>query len=189
MSSDFGLCTSRIRSTFILALVTLLCTALCSAKSNNSFRAIGNIGQIAVPLSALLVSLMKEGDTSGTKQLAKTYASTMAATYALKYTMNANRPNGGKHSFPSGHAASAFAAATFVDIRYGHKYGIPFYLAALTVGASRVDAKVHSIADVLGSFILSFAFGTIFTSKYKTPIQVSATAMKNGGELRLSLPM
>ena len=167
----------------------LFCTPPCLAKNKNSFTLVGDIGQIAIPLSALVISLIKEDNTAGAKQLTKTYAATLAATFALKYTMNANRPNGGKHSFPSGHAASAFAGATFVDIRYGHQYGVPFYLAALTVGASRINAKAHNIADIVGGFIVSFACGSIFTSKYKTQIHFDAVPVKKGLGLSVSVPM
>lgn len=74
---------------------------------------------------------------------------TVLATYALKYSVNEERPNGeDSHSFPSGHASVSFAGAEFIRKEYGWGWGVPAYLAAGFVGYSRVKAKDHYTWDV-----------------------------------------
>lgn len=70
-------------------------------------------------------------------------------TGALKYTVNETRPNGGAHSFPSGHASAAFTGAEFIRKEYGWSWGAPAYLAASFVAWSRVEADKHYTHDVL----------------------------------------
>jgi hypothetical protein len=53
----------------------------------------GDVLQIALPLSARLATILQK-DYQGTKQLAFSYASTMALAYALKYTTRRQRPEG-----------------------------------------------------------------------------------------------
>lgn len=70
-------------------------------------------------------------------------------TSALKYTVNETRPDGGSHSFPSGHTSLAFTGAEFIRKEYGWGWGTPAYLAAGFVGWSRVEARRHYTRDVL----------------------------------------
>jgi len=70
----------------------------------------------------------------------------------LKATVDEERPNGGSHSFPSGHTAQAFVAATFMHKELGHKsvwYSIGAYSMATTVGVFRILNDSHWISDVL----------------------------------------
>jgi membrane-associated phospholipid phosphatase len=73
--------------------------------------------------------------------------------YPLKYTVGESRPDTGqKNSFPSGHTAQAFTAATFLSKEYGHKsiwISIGAYSAATTVGVFRMLNNRHWISDVL----------------------------------------
>jgi hypothetical protein len=70
-------------------------------------------------------------------------------TLSLKMLVGRTRPGGGKQSFPSGHASSAFAAASLINDNSGGVMGVSAYgLAALT-GYSRMDAQRHYPSDVL----------------------------------------
>lgn len=73
-------------------------------------------------------------------------------TFSLKRITAVPRPDSkGLTSFPSGHTAQAFAAATFLDKEYGHKsiwYSIGAYTVATGVGAMRVMNNRHWITDV-----------------------------------------
>lgn len=71
------------------------------------------------------------------------------ATEVLKAGVNERRPNGGHHSFPSGHTSFAFTGAEFIRKEYGWGWGAPAYLAAGFVGWSRVEAQAHHTHDVL----------------------------------------
>lgn len=76
-----------------------------------------------------------------------------ALVSSLKYTTHVLRPDSSNYySFPSGHTAQAFAAATFLQKEYGHLsiwYTIGGYGVATTVGALRILNNKHWISDVL----------------------------------------
>lgn len=68
---------------------------------------------------------------------------------ALKLAKFRTRPDGSDHySFPSGHAAESFAAATTLASQFGPAAGVPAYLAAGFVGWMRLQADKHWLSDV-----------------------------------------
>ena len=96
------------------------------------------------------VGTVAVGDKDGFMQLAFSAANTVALTEALKLAIHADRPNGkGDDSFPSGHAATAFAGAAFVHDRYGWQWGIPAELAAAGVAYAQVHNGDHRWGDVV----------------------------------------
>ena len=52
-------------------------------------------------------------------------------------------------SFPSGHSATTFAAATVLQQHLGYKAGVPTYLIATYVAASRLHDNRHFASDVI----------------------------------------
>lgn len=76
-----------------------------------------------------------------------------AITYPLKKITAVPRPDTGeRNSFPSGHTATAFAAATFMAKEYGHIskwYSVGAYTVATGVGLMRVMNNRHWISDAL----------------------------------------
>jgi hypothetical protein len=143
----------------------------------------GDVGQIAVPLMAFGAlqldtfyrtdarnsnSFVAEtGDSTATKRFLYQYATTLSIAYTLKFSVNETRPNGGDHSFPSGHTASAFAGAAFIQSNYGWKWGIPAYAAASFVGWSRVYSEKHWTHDVLAGAALAVSVNHVFDRFYK----------------------
>jgi hypothetical protein len=73
-------------------------------------------------------------------------------TFSLKRITALPRPDTKElTSFPSGHTAQAFAAATFMAKEYGHKsiwYSVGAYTVATGIGAMRVMNNRHWISDV-----------------------------------------
>lgn len=55
-------------------------------------------------------------------------------------------------SFPSGHTASAFAAA-FALLWHNRKWGVPVTIFAALMGFSRIYVQVHYCSDVIGGVI------------------------------------
>ena len=71
----------------------------------------------------------------------------------LKRTTNVERPDGAnRHSFPSGHTATAFMTATMLNKEYGHKspwIGVGAYGMATATGLMRMANNKHWLSDVL----------------------------------------
>lgn len=103
------------------------------------------------------------------------YAVSAAASYAvmallvnsIKYTAREQRPDGStRNSFPSGHTATAFAAATILHKEYGLTqspwYSIGGYMMATATGCMRVLNNRHWVSDTFagaGIGILSAELG------------------------------
>ena len=62
-------------------------------------------------------------------------------------------------SFPSGHAATSFAAATALSFAWP-RWAPAFYLLALAIGFSRVYVGVHYPLDIVGGAALGIAVAT-----------------------------
>ena len=84
----------------------------------------------------------------------------------LKRTTQVTRPDGtNRHSFPSGHTATAFMTATMLTKEYGHLspwVGVGAYSLATATGLMRVANNKHWISDVMvgaGIGILSTELG------------------------------
>ena len=63
-------------------------------------------------------------------------------------------------SFPSGHTSSMFATATVVQRRWGWRGGLPAYVLATYVGATRLQ-NVHYLSDVAFGAALGIATGLV----------------------------
>jgi hypothetical protein len=119
----------------------------------------------------------------GTSMLLQAEALMIAMVRPLKYFTNEIRPDGGSHSFPSGHTAQAFLAATFLHKEFGHKsawYSVAGYTMATAVGTCRMISNRHWASDVLvgaGLGILStnlVYFGHKHRRKYAGRMNIAA---------------
>ena len=126
----------------------------------------GDVMAYVLPAAAFgLTADYRDGE--GAREFGKSAAITMAVTFGLKYAINARRPNGDPHSFPSGHAAITFASAEFMRQRYGWKFGVPAYIFASFVGYSRVRAHQHYFRDVAAGAVI----GIFTTNRVSRPFQ------------------
>lgn len=87
-------------------------------------------------------------------------------TSVAKVVFNRQRPGGSSNrlSFPSGHTSSAFATATSLHLSYGWKVGLPAFLLAAGVGASRLSDDVHWASDVVAGATLGIWMGYAYSS-------------------------
>lgn len=125
-----------------------------------------DVGLIALPV-ATLAGVLIEKDWTGLKQGALSAATTAGATLILKYAVKEERPDRSNfHSFPSGHTSTTFATATFLQRRYGWKFGVPAYIVATYVGWGRVYAKKHHWWDVLAGAAIGAGSALIYTRPF-----------------------
>lgn len=122
----------------------------------------------------------------------------LAMVYPLKYTVGEARPDtGSKNSFPSGHTAQAFTAATFLSKEYGYKsiwISIGAYAVASTVGIFRMLNNRHWISDVLvGAGIGMLSYELVYRThknrwgKKSKPIKISLHPFSSFGSQGLSV--
>jgi hypothetical protein len=148
-----------------LLLISLLLTSLYAQKSNTEI--LGDIFLLTLPLGTYGTTLYLEDD-DGQIEFYKSLGTTLAVTYTLKYSVKEERPNHEDNlSFPSGHSSTTFASASFIHMRYGFKYAILPYLAAIYTGYSRVDSQQHYTSDVVAGALIGIASSWLFTSSYK----------------------
>ncbi len=104
-----------------MKLISLFLTLTLSASTiyaKSTTESIGDVFSIAIPASAYVTALYLN-DKDGQIQFYKSFGTTMATTYVLKYTVREKRPDSNnKDSFPSGHTSSAFAGASSPIIPY-----------------------------------------------------------------------
>jgi undecaprenyl-diphosphatase len=62
------------------------------------------------------------------------------------------------YSFPSGHAATAFAAATVLAV-IDRKRGKFYFLVAFLISLSRIYLQCHYLLDVMGGGVIGFLIG------------------------------
>jgi membrane-associated phospholipid phosphatase len=144
----------------------------------------GDMLQIVIPSVAYGTTLYLD-DKEGQNQFYKSFGTNLAVTYGLKYSVNETRPNGGKHSFPSGHTSSAFQGAAFIHKRYGLKYAVPAYLAATFVGYSRVECDAHYTKDVVAGAVIGTLSSFYFTTEYNG-FKIKPIAMNSGYGIGIS---
>ena len=165
---------------FLFAFI--MCFSNVNAQ-NKTITTSGDILQMAIPAVALGSTFIWNDDTTKpTWQFVKAYGTSLVLQQALKHIVLKPRPDGSdNYSFPSGHTTSAFSGASFIQRRYGWKYGVPSYLLASFVGYSRIQAKKHDGWDVLAGATIGIGTSYLFTKPYaKTKVDVSLNRVEGG---------
>jgi membrane-associated phospholipid phosphatase len=96
-------------------------------------------------------------------ELIRAQAVNAVLTTGIKVSVNRTRPNGGPHSFPSGHTSSAFATATVLQQHFGWKAGVPAYGLAAFVAGSRLQENRHYLSDVIFGAAVGIVSGRAVT--------------------------
>ena len=86
---------------------------------------------------------------------------TWGVVWALKLSVDAERPDGGRRSFPSGHTATAFAAVPVVDHYLGPWAATAAAGVATLTGMARLQKRRHYLADVLVGAGIGYAGGRV----------------------------
>lgn len=180
-----------------LLLFFVLCGMLFPAQaqelqvggSRKAVRTSGDVLAFATPVASLAAVLALR-DREGLKQGALTGVAVVGATYALKHIVKKERPDrSDNHSFPSMHTSVSFAGASFIQRRYGWKWGIPAYALSAYVGWSRVYGKKHDGWDVAAGALLGAGCAYIFTRPFagKHDLGISPVAVDGGCGVYVSM--
>lgn len=156
---------------FLTSLMTIT-PYTAHALSDQDITDIGDVLQWALPVAAYGTTALYK-DWEGAKQYTYSLGTTVIMTSLIKDTAGKMRPSSESTlSFPSGHTSAAFSAAAFVDTRYGHAWGVPFYALAAFTGYSRVNADAHHVDDVLAGMSVA-----LFSNWYWVKPRSSSMAM------------
>ncbi|WP_201526873.1 MULTISPECIES: phosphatase PAP2 family protein [Psychrobacter] len=143
------------------------------ASNSTGIEKAGDIIAIAIPTIAY-GSTYYMNDKSGRQQFYQAFGTNLAVTYALKATIDKERPNGSDNkSFPSSHTSVAFQGASFIHKRYGLKYSIPAYIGAGLVAYSRLETDEHDAVDVLAGAALGIASSMYLTKSYNDQLYIA----------------
>ena len=155
----------------LLVIFGCSCTTIYSQElqvtgSRKAVRTSGDVGAVLLPVAGLTAILI-EKDWEGLKQGIFSGATTLGVTFALKYLVKKERPDHSDfHSFPSMHTSVSFTAASFIQSRYGWKWGIPAYIVSSYIGWSRVYGKKHDWVDVASGAAIGIGSAYLFTRPF-----------------------
>ncbi len=167
------------KSIYLLSIIALMTTNFGNSqiiddspeeiRKEKAIESAGDVLLYALPAVACLSTFVKN-DKEGGWQFLKSFSLNMATTFAIKYAIDKPRPDGatdGK-AFPSGHTSVSFQSASFIQRRYGWKFGIPAYALAGFVAYSRMEGinDRHDGWDVLGGIIVGVGSTYLFTTPY-----------------------
>ena len=148
----------------------------------------GDVIYYATPVFCLATTLLKK-DYQGTKQLIFSAVTAVGTSSILKHTIHKKRPDGSNHhAFPSGHATVTFQGASFLQRRYGWKFGIPAYLLSTYVAWGRTYCDKHDWWDILCGTAIGIGSSYIFTKPYgRTRITLTPTVLQKHPGLYASI--
>jgi len=151
-----------------LLIISLLFVYIhTSFSQNNTIKTSGDILVFALPVAASGTTLIL-GDKKGAWQFTKGFLVNGAVSFGLKSIIDKQRPNmENNNSFPSAHTSIAFQSASFIQRRYGWKYGIPAYILSGYTGYTRIEADKHDIFDVMAGAVIGVGSTYLFTTPYQ----------------------
>jgi membrane-associated phospholipid phosphatase len=129
----------------------------------------------------------KKGAVVG-RDIVRAQLLSQALVQTVKYTVRRERPDASNNkSFPSGHAASAFATATVLQRHYGWKIGIPTYALGGYIALARMAWNRHHATDV----VMGAGFGiasarTVTMSLAKSKFSVGVQPQTGGASLNFT---
>jgi membrane-associated phospholipid phosphatase len=147
-------------------LVLVFTNSGFAQEEHKAIERIGDIGQIVIPVFGWAMTVLHK-DEKGFQQTLQSFTISMVVTHGMKWAIDRERPNGGEGSMPSGHTTAAFSGASFLQQRYGWKYGAPAYAAAAFVGYSRVKTNNHHTSDVLVGAAIGIVPNIFLTDRFK----------------------
>ena len=149
---------------------TLTYSASCSTFLKTAFEGWARVGGQEWVLGGGALATYAIGRVAGHQQLAAVGGDLVEAqlvagaiAIALKHAIRRTRPDGEPRSFPSGHSAGAFAAATVIQRHYGLKGAVPAFTAAVLISGARLQANSHYSTDIIMGAALGVLAGRAAT--------------------------
>lgn len=143
-----------------------------------------------LPSATAAVLILVNKDEKGLKQFALSTLTSTALSYGMEACIKKERPDGdGMHSMPSTHTMIAFSGASFLQRRYGWKWGAPAYAVATYVAWGRVHSKRHDIWDVLAGTAIGVGATYVFTRPFMkgTDVAISPSVIDDAKCLSVSI--
>lgn len=153
-----------IQRTALTLLASLTVATAAHAGGRDTWATTSHLLALGLPLAAGVTSWSRD-DTAGLWQLGGSLAMAAGGSELITALHKKPRPDGsGDDSFPSSHAAVAFAAARYLDKRYDTGWAPVVYGAAALTGLARVRANKHDWPDVLVGAGLGYLSAELMTS-------------------------
>jgi membrane-associated phospholipid phosphatase len=166
-------------------LLAWLAVPVAHAGDHQTWRNVSDVGVAALLVSSLAVPAAKQ-DWQGFREAAFSDALGEGFALAGKALVHEERPNHkDNNSFPSGHSALAFAAATTLYRRYGWEYGYPAYGVAIVTGYARVAAREHHWWDVVASAVFSTGAAWLVTHPINSHVEMTPWVSDKGGGIAM----
>lgn len=153
-----------------------------------SWTAIGRFGGDGFMMSGLALGTWGVGELTNHRlvthvgsDLIRTQVMNGVFTRGLKMATSRERPRGGGHAFPSGHASASFATAGVLHEHFGWKVGAPAYAFASFVGYTRIRDRAHWLSDAVFGAALGLASARAVTRDHHSQTWTIAPAAVPGG--------
>lgn len=104
-----------------------------------------------------------------------------AFIHTIKFAVRRDRPTGECCAFPSGHAATAFAAASVLERHLGYRAAWPTLAIATYVGVSRLHDNRHFLSDVVFGSAIGMATGWTIVGRHGRNEYALVPLPVNGG--------
>lgn len=145
-----------------------------------------SIGRDILVAAALGVPAV-QGDWQGDLQAGGSLLLGTGLATGLKHVFPEERPDhSDRKSFPSGHSATAFAAAATLENRYGWKAGLPAFALATFVATARVEARKHHWYDCVAGAAIGTGSGFLLTHRRDDAVRLVPWGDTHGGGMALS---
>jgi len=105
------------------------------------------------------VAYRDEKNREFSKVLIEALAINGITTGVLQVAVNQRDPSGDHYGWPSGHTSSSFTVASVLHEYYGWQVGVPAYMAAGYLAATRAGDRKHNVSDLIFGAGLGIVIG------------------------------
>ena len=150
----------------VLAAISLALSSPAQSDTN-TLVSVGDVLQVASPVIASYSAKQINGN-KGMYACVDAWIQNTIITQAVKFAVNAPRPNGGDRGFPSGHTSGAAVGFGCSLAQEGVSLtSVSLGAASALTGYSRMKGEYHTVEQVIAGFALGTAIGYLNGSELK----------------------